>query len=146
MKISNQYVFNENNRDADLKKAEMVQKKLVFPKVIFFLMPLLFILLIGEELWAGSDRLDNSLLFIIFTIYMFVGIPLMIILTLIGSICPHCHQFQRPTSSSLGIDESKLFVSKGISPFIHWCSRCQAPLSVKAVNRVYDTKRSEQET
>ncbi len=145
MKKLNNYVFNEGNKDVDLKKAQIVQKKLIPPKIIFFLLPILFILMIIFKIWTGENSFYSDVIFIIFVVYMFAGLPLMIILTLVGSICPHCHRFQRPTSSSFGMDGDKLFIFRGISPFINHCSRCRAPLSVKAVHKLYEENHRQHE-
>ena len=57
--------------------------------------------------------------------------------TLILGICPYCQQFQKLNGETLGVDAQSISYSKGVSPFIHRCSRCAAPLSVKAVNHDY---------
>ncbi len=69
---------------------------------------------------------------------IFLGLPVIVLSTLVLSICPHCHKFQSLNGRSMGLERNSLFIFKGISPFIHYCSRCGAPLSKKAVNEIYN--------
>ncbi|UOO88445.1 hypothetical protein LVJ82_13345 [Vitreoscilla massiliensis] len=66
-----------------------------------------------------------------------VWIVYSIISTLVLGICPYCQQFQKLNGQTLGVDAQSVSYSKGVSPFIHRCNRCAAPLSVKAVNQDY---------
>ncbi|STZ75820.1 hypothetical protein [Bergeriella denitrificans] len=138
MKSKNKYIFCENNKGNDIKYAESVQKKLFIPKVIFYFMGLFLLILILIKIITGINSFDNEIIFYFFLFFMLLGIPIMIILTIYGGICPHCHQFQDLNGKITGMTENSLFVSKGISPFfINYCSKCGAPLSVKAVNEIY---------
>lgn len=138
MTTLNNYIFHKENKNLDLQRAKTVQKKLFLPKLIFLFLPLFLLIMLIYKISIGENAFENNIIFIIFLIYMLIAIPLMIILSLIGSICPYCHKLQSLNSRSAGLEGDSLFIFKGISPFIHYCSRCGAPLSKKAVNEIYN--------
>ena len=117
-----------------LARAKKLQKHLLYSKIFYpyiIVMALVgvcdtyFHVTVSGVAWAWLSGL-----FVVLGIYSIFS-------TLILGICPYCQQFQKPNGQTLGVDAQSISYSKGVSPFIHRCSRCAAPLSVKAVNHDY---------
>ena len=115
-------------------RAKKFQKPLLLSKAVYPCMALVTCVVLGAN-YFHLPISDGAFWWLFGTIA--VCIIYSIFSTLILGICPYCQQFQKLNGETLGVDAQSISYSKGVSPFIHRCSRCAAPLSVKAVNHDY---------
>ena len=117
-----------------LARAKKFQKPLLLSKAVYPCMALVTCVVLGAN-YFHLPISDGAFWWLFGTIA--VSITYSIFSTLILGICPYCQQFQKLNGQTLGVDAQSISYSKGVSPFIHRCSRCAAPLSIKAVNHDY---------
>ena len=117
-----------------LATAKKFQKPLLLSKAVYPYVVLVTCVVLGAKN-LHLPISDGAFWWLFGTIA--VSITYSIFSTLILGICPYCQQFQKLNGQTLGVDAQSISYSKGVSPFIHRCSRCAAPLSVKAVNHDY---------
>jgi hypothetical protein len=132
---------NNVNQNEALDIAKKFQAKLKYPKIIFGLLAFILYAAAIQDIFTKTNFLKESeILGIAFKILLFIGIPTGLILIIVNSICPYCHEFQKVNrSKSISIDNG-LEYTKGMSPFINYCSKCNAPLSENAVYEIYKDK------
>ena len=117
-----------------LTRAKKFQKPLLLSKAVYPCMALVGCVVLGANYFHLP--ISDGVVWWLFSIVM-VWVIYSFLSTLILGICPYCQQFQKLNGQTLGVDAQSISYSKGVSPFIHRCSRCAAPLSVKAVNHDY---------
>lgn len=142
--------FKEDCTDVDmdsaLKTANKFQKRMIIPKFFFIAVAIWAVMVIFQEKITGETSLDSERNNIIFLCIFFPGMIISILTIIIGGICPYCHNFQKQNGKVKGVSDSSVFYAKGASPFIHYCTRCGAPLSKKAVKAYYENKESQNPT
>ena len=105
-----------------LTRAKKFQKPLLLSKALYPCVALVTCVVLGANyfhlrisdgaFWWLSGAITVWIIYSIFS-------------TLILGICPYCQQFQKLNGETLGVDAQSISYSKGVSPFIHRCSRCR---------------------
>lgn len=135
-------VFIPKNKKNELIVAKRLQKKLLIVKILYgYFIISVALFTFQNELEKINMKFGDIVFFMLIVgVVLFI---LSILLNLILGICPYCHNFQSLNGKSVGIEQNSLFsYSTGISPFIKYCNKCNAPLSPKSVEDVYKNRKS----
>ncbi|MDO4907523.1 hypothetical protein [Neisseria sp.] len=128
--------FEPVNKENELKIAKKFQKKLFSSKLIYYFIPFIAFYFLLDKIYGFNIKFSDAQLMWLIGIF-WVAVLYSIISTLILGICPYCQRFQKLNGKAVGVDSTSISYTKGVSPFIKYCTRCGAPLSEKAVNEVY---------
>ncbi|KLT72596.1 hypothetical protein PL75_07800 [Neisseria arctica] len=129
--------FKPKNKESELITAKKFQNRLFPSRLIYYFIPIIVLYLLLNKIYKFNIQLDDTHLMWMIGIFWIV-VLYSLISTLILGVCPHCHRFQKLNGKAIGMDSNSISYTKGISPFIKYCSRCGAPLSEKAVKEVYE--------
>ena len=129
--------FEPTNKESELKVARKFQKRLFSSKLIYYFMPIIGVYFVLNKIYEFNIQLDDIHLMWMLGIF-WAAVLYSLISTLILGICPYCHRFQTLNGKAIGMDSTSISYTKGVSPFIKYCTRCGAPLSEKAVKEVYE--------
>ena len=129
-----QVLFQPKDKEKELVIAKKFQRKLILSKSFYPYIVFMALLGVCEEYLnlklSGWAWVWVSVIFVVLGIYSIFS-------TIILGECPYCHKFQKLNGKTVGTDGTSIFYSSGVSPFIHKCNRCGAPLSEKEVNQFY---------
>lgn len=130
--------FKPSNKEKEIDLAVRFQKKLFFSKIFYYYIALLGLLSFLEKYhFISEESLSDQLWLLLAVLFVILGLY-SIISTIILGICPYCQSFQKLNGKAIGINSNSITHAKGVSPFIKYCARCNAPLSEKAVKEVYE--------
>lgn len=130
-------LFKPLDKENELKVAKNFQRRLFSSKLVYYFVPIIGLYLLLKKIYGFTIRIDDIYLMWLIGSFWVLGLY-SIISTLIFGICPYCQRFQKLNGKAVGVDSSSISYTRGVSPFIKYCTRCGAPLSEKAVKEVYE--------
>ncbi|MCQ9327718.1 hypothetical protein [Neisseria dentiae] len=130
--------FEPMDKENETKIAKKFQKKLFFSKFFYYYIAIIGVIFFLEKNNFIFDSVLGDQVFILIMVLFWILGLYSIISTLIFGICPYCQRFQKLNGKAVGVDSSSISYTRGVSPFIKYCTRCGAPLSEKAVKEVYE--------
>ena len=132
--------FKPENRESELKIAVRFQRRLIPSKIVYFYIGFMGLLVLLQKYQILHISNFNELMDWLILLFVLLGVY-SVISTVFLTICPYCHRFQKQFNGKvISVDNQEIACNQGVVSFIHYCNRCNAPLSPKAVTDYYENK------